>query len=256
MLNQRRAHFVTNNKTRGAALPFDKVSSQQFKEVHFTASDNVKDVVLGMADGLTVPFALAAGISGAVDSIHIVVTAGLAEIAAGAISMGLGGYLAAKTSQEHYDAERKRELYEIDNLNERERQETREIFSEYGLKSEQIEEIINTLAERKETWADFMMRYELGLEKPDVHRAPISAMTIGGAYIVGGLIPLTSYMVMDNLHEALIVSVISTMSALAIFGAIKGRLIGVSPIKSALQTVVVGGIAAAVAFGIASYIAH
>lgn len=237
-------------------MPFTKNTSQEYKEVHFTASDNVKDVVIGMADGLTVPFALAAGISGAVDSIHIIVTAGLAEIAAGAIAMGLGGYLAAKTSEEHFAIERQRELYEIDNLNQRERDETKEIFSEYGLNPAQIEEIVHTLAQDKQKWADFMMRYELGIEKPDVNRAPISAMTIGGSYIVGGLIPLSSYMLLESIEKALMISIIMTMSALAIFGAVKGKLIGVSPLKSALQTTVVGGLAAAVAYGIASYIAH
>lgn len=225
-------------------------------EKHFTASDAVRDVVIGMADGLTVPFALAAGISGAVDSIKIIVTAGLAEIAAGAIAMGLGGYLAARTAEEHYAMERERELHEIDHLNERERQETREILSEYGLPAKQVEEIVNALAADKQKWADFMMRYELGLEKPDARRAPISAMTIGGSYIVGGLIPLASYMAMDDINNALIISIFSTTAALGIFGAIKGKLIGVSPLKSAVRTVVIGGLAAAVAYGIASYIAH
>ncbi len=227
-----------------------------FKEQHFTSSDAVRDVVIGMADGLTVPFALAAGISGAVDSIHIIVTAGLAEIAAGAISMGLGGYLAARTNEDHYASERKRELYEVDNLNEREREETREIFSEYGLKSQQIEEIVNTIAEDKEKWVDFMMRHELNMDKPDTKRAPISALTIGGSYIIGGMIPLTPYMLTTDIHEALLASVFATLVALGLFGAIKGRLIGVSMLKSAMQTMFVGGLAAAVAYAIASFIAH
>lgn len=237
-------------------MPSSQELNQQYNEKHFTASDTIKDVVLGMADGLTVPFALAAGISGAVDSINIIVTAGLAEIAAGAIAMGLGGYLAARTSQQHYETERNRELFEIDNLYEKERDETREIFSAYGLKPEQVEEIVNTIAKDKSKWADFMMRYELGIEKPDVHRAPLSAITIGSSYIIGGLIPLASYMMLDNIHDALIASAIATMTALTVFGAIKGKLIGVSPLKAALQTVLIGGIAAAVAYGLASYIAH
>lgn len=225
------------------------------KEAHFMASDYVKDVVLGMADGLTVPFALAAGISGAVDSISLIVTAGLAEIAAGAIAMGLGGYLAGRTSVEHYEIERQRELYEIDHLNEVEREETREIFATYGLEAQHVELIVDRLAQDKQKWADFMMRYELNLEKPNIHRAPISAMTIGGSYIVGGLIPLAPYIFMDNIHDALMLSIIATSVALSIFGAVKGKLIGVSPLKSAMQTVCVGGLAAAVAYGIASYIA-
>ncbi len=231
------------------------VKSVAFKnEKHFTASDTVRDVVIGMADGLTVPFALAAGISGAVDSINIIITAGLAEIAAGAIAMGLGGYLAARTSQEHYSTERDRELYEVDHLNEKEREETRQIFSEFGLNNKQIEDITNTIAQDKQKWVDFMMRYELNLEKPDTKRAPISALTIGGSYIVGGMIPLSAYMLIDNIDQALIISTISTLSALGVFGAIKGRLMGVSAIKSALQTMLVGGFAAAIAYIIASYI--
>lgn len=231
-------------------------AANEYKENHFMASDYVKDVVLGMADGLTVPFALAAGISGAVDSINLIVTAGLAEIAAGAIAMGLGGYLAGQTSQEHYETERRRELYEIEHLNERERQETREIFEEYGLESAQVEEIVNNLAKDKEKWADFMMRYELHIEKPDMHRAPISGITIGVSYIVGGMIPLAPYIFMHTIQDALILSCVTTMTALGIFGAVKGALIGTSPVKSAIQTILVGGLAAAVAYGIASYIAH
>lgn len=229
---------------------------QANREAHFTASDIVKDVVIGMADGLTVPFALAAGISGAVDSITIIVTAGLAEIAAGAIAMGLGGYMAARTSEQHYSTERQRELYEVEHLNEREREETREIFSEYGLEPEQIEAIVNSLAQNKQKWVDFMMRYELGLEKPDSKRAPISAITIGGSYIIGGIIPLSSYMLLDDVHLALQASILATTGALGIFGAIKGKLIGGSPMKSALQTIFVGGLAAAVAYNIAAYISH
>lgn len=225
-------------------------------EAHFRSSNTVQDIVIGMADGLTVPFALAAGISGAVDSVHIIITAGLAEIAAGSIAMGLGGYLAARTAEQHYKSERERELYEIDHLLEREREETREIFSEYGLEPAQVEQIIDTISKDKQKWADFMMRYELGLEKPDINRAPLSAITIGGSYIVGGLIPLTSYILLHDIKQALIASTISTLSALGIFGAIKGKLIGAQPLKAALQTMFVGGLAAMVAYQLASYIAH
>lgn len=225
-------------------------------EQHFTGSEAVRDVVIGMADGLTVPFALAAGIAGAVDSIHIIVTAGLAEIAAGAIAMGLGGYLAARTSEMHYSSERARELYEIDHLYEREIEETKEIFSEYGLPDPQVNIIVNTLAQNKQKWVDFMMRYELGLEKPNSKRAPISAMTIGGSYIVGGLIPLSSYMFLNDINDALIVSIFSTMIALGLFGAVKGYLTGMSAVKSAMHTIFVGGLAASAAYGIASYISH
>lgn len=224
------------------------------QENHFTDSEIVRDVVIGMADGLTVPFALAAGISGAVDSIHVIVIAGLAEIAAGAVAMGLGGYLAARTYEEHYINERSREIYEIEHLVEREREETRAIFQAYGLEGANLESVVKTLEQDKEKWADFMMRYELGLERPNTKRAPISAMTIGGSYIIGGLIPLAAYMLVDEIHIALIISSICTLTALGVFGAIKGMLTGVSPIKGALQTMFVGGLAAGVAYSIAKLI--
>lgn len=230
--------------------------STAYKEQHFTASEMVRDIVIGMADGLTVPFALAAGISGAVDSIQIIITAGLAEIAAGSIAMGLGGYLAARTGEEHYATERKRELYEIDNLNEKEREETREIFKEYGLDDAQVNNIVDTIAKDKQKWADFMMRYELGLEKPDPKRAPKSAITIGGSYIIGGMIPLSAYMLSNTVEQALIASTIATLTALGFFGAVKGKLIGVNPAKAAIQTMLVGGLAATVAYSIASFISH
>lgn len=225
-------------------------------EEHFTATDVVRDIVIGMADGLTVPFALAAGISGAVDSINIIVTAGLAEIAAGAISMGLGGYLAARTYHEHFLNERQRELYEIDNLAERERQETREIFREYGLDGEELESVVKKLESDRERWADFMMRFELHLDTPQPNRAAISALTIGGAYVVGGIIPLSSYMLSNDISTALIGSTVSTLTALGFFGAIKAKLTGSKPLKGAVQTMLVGGIAAGIAYWIATLISH
>jgi len=226
------------------------------KEAHFTSSEVLRDIVIGMADGLTVPFALAAGISGAVDSIHLIVVAGLAEIAAGAIAMGLGGYLAARTYETHYKTERQRELYEIEHLTERERQETKEIFGAYGITGSLGDELVRVLEQDKEKWADFMMRYELDLEVPDPKRAVVSAITIGGSYIVGGFIPLASYMLLTDVKQALFASVIATLSALAIFGGVKGKLTGANPFKSALQTMFVGGLAATVAYEIASIISH
>ncbi len=224
-------------------------------EKHFTKSEKIADAILGIADGLTVPFALAAGISGAVDSMHIIITAGFAEIAAGAISMGLGGYLSARTYEEHYESERQRELYEVDNLVERERQETREIFSEYGLEGDTLETVVATLEKDKDKWVDFMMRFELNLEKPKPKRALSAALTIGGAYVVGGIIPLAPYLMFEEVEPALITSCIATLSALGVFGWLKGRLIGVNATKSSLQMVVVGGVAAAVAYGVAWMIA-
>ena len=210
-------------------------------EQHFTGSESVRDVVIGMADGLTVPFALAAGLTAAVTSSRIIVTAGLAEIAAGAIAMGLGGYLAARTDREHYLSEEQREYKEIQQLREVEIEEVAAIFRDYGVKSPVLDQVTNAIAADPKRWVDFMMRFELGLERPDPKRAPISAMTIAVSYIIGGLIPLAPYIFGAELHRALLYSVVLTGVALAIFGAVKGKLTGISMVKSAAQTTLVGG---------------
>ncbi|MGN6284661.1 MAG: VIT1/CCC1 transporter family protein [Afipia sp.] len=221
-------------------------------ERHFLGSETVRDVVIGMADGLTVPFALAAGLSAAVTSTQIIVTAGMAEIAAGAIAMGLGGYLAARTDLEHYESEERRENWEVDNMRDAEIAEVRDVFAGYGLEGAQLDAVVTALAADKPRWVDFMMRFELGLEKPEPKRAPISAATIAVSYLVGGLIPLAPYIVSDHLHTALLYSVIFTGLALVVFGAVKGRLTGINVFKSAFQTLLVGGLAAGAAF----YLAH
>jgi VIT1/CCC1 family predicted Fe2+/Mn2+ transporter len=221
-------------------------------ERHFTGSESVRDVVIGMADGLTVPFALAAGLTAAVTSSHIIVTAGLAEIAAGAIAMGLGGYLAARTDQEHYLSEERREYQEIQQLREVELGEVATIFRGYGLEGPALNQVTSAIAADPKRWVDFMMRFELGLERPNPKRAPISALTIAASYIVGGLVPLMPYILGLELHRALIYSVIFTGIALALFGAVKGQLTGINMIKSAIQTTLVGGVAASAAFYLAS----
>jgi VIT1/CCC1 family predicted Fe2+/Mn2+ transporter len=223
-------------------------------ERHFTSSEIVRDVVIGMADGLTVPFALAAGLSGAVANAGIVVTAGLAEIAAGSIAMGLGGYLAAKSDAEHYAAEKRREEQEVREIPREEMREVSDIFRHYGIADEHIRPVVEAMSERPKEWVDFMMRFELGLEKPDPTRARTSAAVIACAYVVGGLIPLAPYMLVHNARTALGISVAVTLVALAIFGLVKGRYTGARPIKSALQTTITGGLAAAAAFGIAKAI--
>ena len=220
-------------------------------ERHFTATATVRDIVIGMADGLTVPFALAAGLSGAVTSSGLVVTAGLAEIAAGSIAMGLGGYLAAKTDLEHYASERLRELRETEHIPEREAEEVADIFRGYGLRDEQIAPLIQTLQANPTQWVDFMMRFELGLEEPDPMRARLSAWTIALSYVVGGLIPLLPYMLFHDIRTALWWSVGVTPVALFLFGYVKSGFTGVPPWRGGLQTVLVGGLAAAAAFGIA-----
>jgi len=224
-------------------------------ERHFTGSAMVRDLVIGMSDGLTVPFALAAGLSGAVDTTRIIVTAGLAEIAAGSIAMGLGGYLAAKSDAEHYQVEREREAAEVKDKPEAEAAEVAAVFSAYGLTVEESKPVVNALRKKPGAWIDFMMQFELGLEKPDPKRALISAVTIAGAYIVGGFIPLGPYVAMEKASTALPISVVITLCALAVFGYVKGRFTGTHAFRSAMQTVLIGGIAAGVAFLIARAIA-
>jgi VIT1/CCC1 family predicted Fe2+/Mn2+ transporter len=220
-------------------------------EFHFLASDTVRDVVIGMSDGLTVPFALAAGLTGAAVGSGVIVTAGLAEIAAGAVAMGLGGYLAARTDAEHYRAEYRREMRETVETPDEERREVRQILIEQGLERDTADTVVEALARDRHRWVDFMMRFELGLEKPDAARAPASALTIGLSYIVGGLIPLMPYMLVRDIGSALVASIAFTLVALAVFGGVKGQLTGGRALRSALQTTVIGGIAAAVAFAIA-----
>ena len=223
-------------------------------ERHFTASDTVRDIVIGMSDGLTVPFALAAGLSGAVAATSIVVTAGLAEIAAGSIAMGLGGYLAARSDAEHYASERTREEQEVADKAQVEAEEVSAIFQDYGLTAEESAPVVAALRQRPGAWIDFMMRFELGLEKPDPKRALTSALTIAGAYVAGGFIPLAPYIFSHSAQAALLFSVVLTLVALFVFGYVKGHFTGAAPLRSAVQTMLIGGVAAAVAFAIAKLI--
>jgi vacuolar iron transporter family protein len=223
-------------------------------EKHFEASASVRDVVIGMADGLTVPFALAAGLSGTVTQTGIIVIAGLAEIAAGSIAMGLGGYLAARTDRDHYLSERAREIHETVELPDKEREEVAEVFRGYGMTESDIAPVVAAIASDQKRWVDFMMRFELGFEEPDPTRARNSAVTIAVSYIVGGLVPLAPYILMRELYAALSVSVVVTLMALFLFGFVKGRLTGISPWRGGVQTVVIGGLASAAAFGLARWI--
>ncbi len=226
------------------------------QETHFESSDLVRDIVIGMADGLTVPFALAAGLSGAVDSPHIILVAGIAEIAAGSIAMGLGGYLSGRTDVEHYHSEEAREYYEVEHYPEKERQEVKEIFAGYGINEEVQDKIVDELSKDKKQYVDFMMRYELGLEPPSANRARNSALTIGASYIVGGLIPLLPYVFCSNVHIGLLVSAAVTLLALLGFGYVKSRVTGQPPLKGAIYTMVIGALAAGAAFGIATLFQH
>ena len=224
-------------------------------ESHFEASATVRDVVIGMADGLTVPFALAAGLTGtAMATSKLVVIAGLAEIAAGSIAMGLGGYLAARTDRDHYASERAREVRETVELPHREREEVADVFREFGMSEEHIKPVVDAISSDQKRWVDFMMRFELGFEEPDPLRARNSAVTIALSYILGGMVPLSAYMLVDDLKSALLWSVAVTLVALFIFGYVKGKLTGVAPLRGGVQTVVIGGLASAAAFGLARWI--
>jgi VIT1/CCC1 family predicted Fe2+/Mn2+ transporter len=225
-------------------------------ERHFEASETVRDVVIGMADGLTVPFALAAGLSGTGSTTSIVVIAGLAEIAAGSIAMGLGGYLAARTDRDHYLSERDREYRETIELPDRETEEVAEVFRGYGMSDADMAPVVKAICSDQKRWVDFMMRFELGFEEPDPKRARNSAVSIAASYIVGGMVPLAPYMMMHELYSALKLSVVVTLAALFVFGFVKGRLTGISPWRGGLQTVCIGGLASAAAFGLAKWIGH
>jgi len=225
-------------------------------EEHLKSSDLLTDIVIGMSDGLTVPFALAAGLSGAVASnaTHIIVIAGVAEIAAGSIAMGLGGYLAGKTEQDHYRSELKREYDEVESKRDIEIKEVKEVFAEWGLSEEVQEKATQEIIKDKDKWVQFMMKHELHLDEPDPKRATRSAFNIGVSYIVGGFVPLSPYFFVSNSIDALKVSAIVTLVCLFIFGYFKSRITGVNPLKGGVRVMLIGAAAAAAAFGIAKLI--
>lgn len=223
-------------------------------EHHLKSSDTIKDIVIGMSDGLTVPFALAAGLSGAITSSGIIVTAGIAEIVAGSIAMGLGGFLAGKTESDHYASELKREYDEIERVPEQEKMEVKEVFAGFGLSQKLQDEIANEMAKDKDAWVDFMMRYELGLEKPEANRATQSAITIGLSYIVGGIIPLSPYFFIRDSQQALYYSCAITSMCLFVFGYFKSKVTGQPAFIGAFKVLIIGALAAAAAFGMAKVI--
>ena len=223
-------------------------------ENHLKSSELLTDIVIGMSDGLTVPFALAAGLSGAVDNSSIIVIAGIAEIAAGSIAMGLGGYLAGKTEQDHYASEVKREYDEIENLRHVELKETKDFFANIGLSEELQMKATDEISQDKDRWVEFMMKYELGLEKPDPKRATKSALNIGLSYIAGGIIPLCPYFFIDDSVSALKLSVIATLACLFLFGFFKSKITGINPWLGAVRVTLIGALAAGAAFGVAKLI--
>jgi VIT1/CCC1 family predicted Fe2+/Mn2+ transporter len=225
--------------------------SHSHNEEHLKSSDFLRDVVIGMSDGLTVPFALAAGLTGAVSNSSIIVIAGIAEIVAGSIAMGLGGYLAGKTEQDHYGSELKREYEEVDRVPDQEKKEVKEFFENIGLSEELQEKATEEIAKDKKQWVDFMMKFELGLDKPDPKRATKSALNIGVSYAIGGIIPLSPYFFIANSTEALKFSVIATLICLFVFGYFKSKMTGVPVLSGALKVMLIGAVAAAAAFGVA-----
>jgi vacuolar iron transporter family protein len=232
----------------------EEIQVYHHHEQHLTSSAVLRDVVIGMSDGLTVPFALAAGLSGAVQSTELIIIAGLAEIAAGSIAMGLGGYLAAKTEADYYNSELKREYEEIEKVPLIERQEVKDFFAKLGLSEETQEQAVGEVIKDKDRWADFMMKYELGLDKPDPTRARKSAFNIGSSYVVGGLIPLLPYFFVSSGFEGLKISTVITLVCLFIFGYFKSKLTGVNAIAGAFRVTIIGALAAGCAFGIARLI--
>ncbi len=228
----------------------------QHTETHLKSSAFITDIVIGMSDGLTVPFALAAGLSGAVHSNSIVITAGIAEIVAGSIAMGLGGYLAGKTEQEHYATELKREYDEVVEKPEVEKQEVRDALAGFGLSKNVQDVVVDELAKDKDQWVRFMMKYELSLDEPDAHRAQRSAANIGLSYVVGGLIPLSGYFFTKTPHEGLMVSSVLTVICLFIFGYFKTKVTGQAPFKGALKVTLIGVAAASAAFIVAKTFNH
>jgi len=221
------------------------------EEKHLQNSDLLTDIVIGMSDGLTVPFALAAGLSGAVSSTNIIVIAGIAEIAAGSIAMGLGGYLAGKTEQDHYNSELKREYDEVEHMRPLEIKETKEFFANIGLSEELQNKATEEISGDKKNWVEFMMKYELGLEKPDPRRATKSAMNIGLSYVAGGLVPLSPYFFVHSPSDGLKISAVVTLICLFIFGWFKSKLTGVKPFNGAIRVALIGAAAAGAAYVVA-----
>ncbi|KAH6587026.1 hypothetical protein BASA50_000073 [Batrachochytrium salamandrivorans] len=216
--------------------------------------DVVQDVIIGLSDGLTVPFALAAGLA-ALDNSKLVVLAGLAEIAAGAISMGLGGYLAALSEQEYFDNQREAKALEVKANPAHHCQNLYSVFKPFGVSRKAVQPLVEELSLNGATLLDFIMKFDLVLEKPSKWRALMSALTIGSSYFVAGLIPLIPYMLIGSAKSALRVSIGVTLSALFFFGLFKAMAISSKkPLYSAVHMVVIGGLAALVAYAVASLV--
>jgi vacuolar iron transporter family protein len=227
------------------------MSKAKHGEVHFQGSAALRDIVIGMSDGLTVPFALAAGLSGASIANPVIITAGIAELVAGAVSMGLGGYLAGKADVEHYASELKRETQEIEEIPQEEKLEIKGILHKFGISPATQDQFVGELARNKNHWLQFMMEFELGLQKPLESQVKWGAVRIGAAYGIGGLVPLSAYFFTRSPHDGLILSAVLTVVALSIFGYVKSRLLDQPRTQGALRMIVVGAIAATISFFVA-----
>ena len=225
-------------------------------EGHFQGGAALRDIVIGMSDGLTVPFALAAGLSGASLANSVILTAGLAELVAGAISMGLGGFLAGKSDIEHYASELRREGREIEEIPGAEKEEIKIILKKYGISSTTQQQFVSELAQNKKHWLQFMMEFELGLQKPDQSQVKWGAIRIGGAYALGGFVPLSAYFITDSARSGLVLSSIFTVLALGIFGYMKSRFLDQPRASGAIRMIIVGTIAATVSFFVARLVAQ
>jgi vacuolar iron transporter family protein len=223
----------------------------QHEEKNRRSSAFLTDIVIGMSDGLTVPFALAAGLSGAVASHTIIVVAGIAAIAAGSIAMGLGGYLAGKTDMDHYHTELKSEYDEVEKIPGMEKEEVKTFFANIGLSQEMQDKASEEISKDKKQWVDLMMKYELVLDKPDPKRATKSALNIGLSYAVGGLVPLSPYFFTDMPLEALKMSAVLSLICLFVFGFFKSGITGVNRWWGAIRVTLTGALAAGGAFGVA-----
>ncbi len=218
------------------------------EELHTKNTTLIKDIIIGMSDGLTVPFALTAGLSGVLNTNHLIIISGLAEITAGCISMGLGGFLAGQSEVEHYNAELKREYDEIESVPLTELKEVEDIFINMGVSELLSKQVAREVSKNKDHWSDLMMKLELNMEQPAKNHAAISAATISISYLVGGFIPLFPYIIANNSKTGFQVSCIVTILALIIFGYSKSKMTGQPLLKGTLKVAVTGIVAAAAAF--------
>ena len=218
------------------------------EETHVVQVEPVRDLVVGVAEGLTVPFALTAALAAGAAAPPVILGAGLAATAAGAVASGLGGYLAARREAEHYAAERRREEEETRLYPDRERWEVAAVLHRYGVRGAVLNQAVEAVASDRRKWVDFMMRFELDLAEPDPNRAARAAVATFAAQLAGGLIPLLPYLVFASPRPALLVSCGITALALLAFGWLKARATGLSPLRGALQSLALGTAAAFLAW--------